>query len=187
MLRVLDHRRLLERVHYRNSVGHPLYGQNWVLDDQIQALAEACDYLTSRPNPFRKTVNTNNMWFYTNHPDDFKHLGAIEGSRVEYCTEADVCLQPGVITLNNPQHQYRTYFKDRWITREQLAAIMRYFDTRRDQFRMGPGFNELVAGRRIWLASNHFVDHNEPGAELLINLACPGLVRKTLPIVARAK
>jgi len=186
MLRQTSMPSLLERLYIRNSNVH-LYYKSPVKDHEQEALIETCEYLNSQPNPFRKSVNSSTMWIYTNHPDDFKHLGAIEGSRVEYCTEADVCLQPGVVTLNNPQHQYRTYFKDRWLSREQLASVVRYFSTRSDQFRMAPSFQDLVAGRRMWMTSNHFVDHNEPGAELLINLACPGLVRKTLPIVARAK
>jgi hypothetical protein len=43
----------------------------------------------------------------------------------------------------------------------------------------------LVEGRRMWLMGNYFVDHNEPQADFLINMAVPGIVKKTLPIVAR--
>jgi hypothetical protein len=39
----------------------------------------------------------------------------------------------------------------------------------------------------MWLMSNYFVDHNEPRADFLINMAVPGVVRKTLPIIGRAK
>jgi hypothetical protein len=52
---------------------------------------------------------------------------------------------------------------------------------------MGPGFKKLVQGKRMWMAANHFVDHNEPNADFLINMAVPGIVRKTLPIIGRAK
>jgi len=43
----------------------------------------------------------------------------------------------------------------------------------------------LVNGRRMWLMGNYFVDHDEPQADFLINMAVPGIVKKTLPIVAR--
>ena len=85
------------------------------------------------------------------------------------------------------KHLYRTYFRDRWLGNEELTVLRRYFDSRPDMFRLGPGFKKLVQGKRMWMAANHFVDHNEPNADFLINMAVPGIVRKTLPIVARDK
>lgn len=187
MLRVLSQHQVLERITYRNSVTRQMYKQRPVLEDQAQALLEACDYLTSRPNPFRKNVSSGIIWFYTNNPEDFARLDVFEGARVESWVQADVCLEPGVITLNNPQHQYRTFFRERWLSQDQLTAIKRYFSTRPGQFRLSPGFRMLIEGTRMWMTANHFVDHDEPLADFLINLACPGIVRKTLPIVARAK
>jgi len=185
MLRVLNTAQIQQRIHYRNGTTRDLYRNSPVTEDQAQTLLEACDYLNSRLNPYRKNVSTSHVWFYTNHPADFDRLESFEGSRIESGTEADVCLEPGVVTLTRPQHEYRTYFKERWLGSDQLSTIIRYFGSRATQFRLSPGFRMLVEGQRIWMTANHFVDHNEPHADFLINLACPGIVRKTLPIVAR--
>ena len=56
---------------------------------------------------------------------------------------------------------------------------------RAGQFRLSPGFRMLVEGKRMWLMDSYFVDHDEPKADLLISMAVPGIVKKTLPIVAR--
>jgi len=185
MLRVLDPQQIQQRIHYRNSTTRDMYRNSPVLEDQAQTLLEACDYLTSRPNTFRKNVSSGIVWFYTNNLEDFDRLAAFENSTVESISEADVCLEPGVVTLTKPRHQYRTYFKERWLSQDQVSTIKRYFGARPSQFRLSPGFRMLIEGTRAWMTANHFVDHDEPQADFLINMACPGIVRKTLPIVAR--
>ena len=185
MLRVLDPQQIQQRIHYRNSTTRDMYRNSPVLEDQAQTLLEACDYLTSRPNTFRKNVSSGIVWFYTNNLEDFDRLAAFENSTVESISEADVCLEPGVVTLTRPRHQYRTYFRERWLSQDQVTAIKRYFGARPSQFRLSPGFRMLIEGTRAWMTANHFVDHDEPQADFLINMACPGIVRKTLPIVAR--
>jgi len=185
MLRVLDTEQVKQRIEYRNGTTYQQRKNIRVMEDQTITLLEACDYLSSRPNPFRKNVSTSIIWFYTNHPEDFDRLAAFENSRVESISEADVCLEPGVVTLTRPRHNYRTYFRERWLSSDQVSTIQRYFGARTDQFRLSPGFRMLIEGTRMWMTANHFVDHNEPQADFLINMACPGIVRKTLPIVAR--
>jgi len=100
-------------------------------------------------------------------------------------TQVRVSLQPDAVTLRNPRHAYRTFFRERWLKDHELRNIREYFQARPDQFRLSPGFEMLVTGRRMWLMGNYFVDHNEPQADFLINMAVPGIVKKTLPIVAR--
>jgi hypothetical protein len=124
---------------------------------------------------------------YTNNLEDFADITSIPGGEILYINQAEVTLNPNAVTLKNPRHAFRTYFRERWLSNDDLSILRRYFDTRRDMFRLGPGFSNLVIGRRMWLMSNYFVDHDEPNADFLINMAVPGIVRKTLPIIARAK
>jgi hypothetical protein len=124
---------------------------------------------------------------YTNNPEDFDDIKSIPTGEILYINQAEITLNPNAVTLKNPRHAFRTYFRERWLSNDELATLRRYFDTRRDIFRLGPGFAKLVKGRRMWIMSNYFVDHDEPNADFLINIAVPGIVRKTLPIIARAK
>jgi hypothetical protein len=109
----------------------------------------------------------------------------VGGSVVCNCTQVNVSLQADAVTLKNPRHTYRTFFRERWLKDYELQNIREYFNARSDQFRLSPGFQLLVDGRRMWLMANYFVDHNEPQADVLISMAIPGIVKKTLPIVAR--
>ena len=188
MMRLVDHKSIDNNIYWRNT-----YLQNWrssgtrtVISDRDQErLHEVCDLLLAIKNPFKKVVCNNTMWFYTNTPEDFRAVVACPGTKLVERKQADVCLPTDCVVLNNPQHKFRTYFRERYLDESQRELIKKYFITRADQFRPSPGFKMLLNGKRMWIPSNYFVDHNDEKDPLFINLACPQLVRKTLPIQAR--
>ena len=186
-LRDLKHEKINQSIRYRNEWISRRGGASTITSSVQEILHEACDYLLTRTHPYKKVVCGNGIWLYTNNPEDFEDIAIIPTGRVLYINQAEVTLTPNAVTLKHPRHAFRTYFRERWLTNDELSTLRRYFDTRREMFRLGPGFAKLVEGRRMWLASNFFVDHNEPHADCLISMAVPGIIRKTLPIIARAK
>ena len=186
-MRELKHERINQSSRYRNEWIARRGGARHISPTVQQILHDACDYLLTRAHPFKKVVCGNGIWLYTNNPEDFADIVSIPTGEILYINQAEVTLTANAVTLKHPKHAFRTYFRERWLSNDDLAILRRYFDTRRDIFRLGPGFANLVTGRRMWLMSNYFVDHDEPRADFLINMAVPGIVRKTLPIIARAK
>jgi hypothetical protein len=186
-LRELKHSRIDQAITYRNEWIARRGGARTVTTETRKILHQACDYLLACKNPYKKVVCGNGLWIYTNNLEDFKDIANIPDGEIMYINQAEVTLTPDVVTLKNPKHAFRTYFKERWLSDNELANLRRYFQARDEMFRQGPGFANLVKGRRMWMMSNYFVDHNEPNADFLINIAVPGIVRKTLPIIARAK
>jgi len=186
-LRDPRHEKIDQTIAYRNEWIGRRGGAKTITPTERQILHDACDYLLTRSHPFKKVVCGNGIWLYTNNPEDFEDIAVIPTGQVLYINQAEVTMTPNAVTLKYPRHAFRTYFRERWLTNDELTTLRRYFDTRRDIFRLGPGFAKLVQGRRMWVAGNHFVDHNEPNADFLINMAVPGVVRKTLPIIGRAK
>jgi hypothetical protein len=184
VLRDLDPIKALKSIHYRNTWS-PSVHRLKISEQEQHDLIQVCDYLLARVHPFKRIVNTHSMYLYTNDPGDFQNLNGVGGLVVCNCTQVNVCLQSDAVTLKNPRHSYRTFFRERWLRDHELQNIREYFRARSNQFRLSPGFQMLVEGRRMWLMGNYFVDHNEPQADLLINMAVPGIVKKTLPIVAR--
>ena len=188
IMRLVDHKSIDNNIYWRNT-----YLQNWrssgtrtVISDRDQErLHEVCDLLLAIKNPFKKVVCNNTMWFYTNTPEDFTAVVACPGTKLVERKQANVCLPADCVVLNNPQHKFRTYFRERYLDEPQRELIKKYFITRTDQFRPSPGFKMLLNGKRMWIPSNYFVDHNDEKDPLFINLACPQLVRNTLPIQAR--
>ena len=186
-LRELRHEKIDQTVRYRNEWIARRGGARHISTEVQHTLHEACDYLLTRTHAYKKVVCGNGIWLYTNNPEDFADIGTIPTGEILYINQALVTLTPDAVTLKNPHHAFRTYFRERWLSNDELTMLRRYFDTRKNMFRQGPGFAKLITGRRMWLMSNYFVDHDEPNADFLINMAVPGIVRKTLPIIARAK
>jgi hypothetical protein len=185
VLRDLDPIKVLKSIQQRNAWAPATHYRLKISEEEQHDLIQVCDYLLARSHPFKRTVSTNSVYLYTNHPTDFQNLNGVGGLIVTNHTQVNVSLQSNAVTLKNPRHKYRTFFRERWLRDYELKNIREYFLARPDQFRLSPGFELLVNGRRMWLMANYFVDHNEPQADLLINMAVPGVVKKTLPIVAR--
>lgn len=188
MMRQLSHKNIDNNINWRNT-----YLQNWrgrpsrlpISDRERQRLHDVCDLLLDIKSPFKKVVCNNTIWFYTNTPEDFQSVVLHPGTKLIEHKQADVCLPADCVILNNPRHKFRTYFRERFLDDSQREIIKKYFIARPDQFRPGPGFKMILNGTRQWIPSNYFVDHNDEKDAFFINLACPQLVRKTLPIQAR--
>lgn len=188
MMRQLSHKSIDSNINWRNT-----YLQNWrsssgrmpIADRERERLHRVCDLLLAIKNPFKKVVCNNTMWFYTNHPEDFSAVVVHPGTKLLEHKQADVCLPPDCVLLKEPKHKFRTYFRERFLDDSQREIIKKYFNARTDQFRPGPGFKMLLNGTRLWMPSNYFVDHNDEKDAFFINLACPQLVRKTVPIRTR--
>ena len=185
VLRDLDPIKVLKSIQQRNAWAPATHYRTKISEEEQHDLIQVCDYLLARTHPFKRTVSTHIMYIYTNDPSDFRNLNGVGGLVVCNRTQVNVSLQTDAVTLKNPRHAYRTFFRERWLKDYELRNIREYFQARSDQFRLSPGFQLLVDGRRMWLMSNYFVDHNEPQADVLISMAVPGIVKKTLPIVAR--
>jgi hypothetical protein len=185
-LRELDHASIDTAVRYRNSWTQSRITPH-VNVQQQSILHQTCDFLLTRTQPYKKMVSGHKMWLYTNHPEDFQDLGVIPTQKIKRIDRAVLTLAPDAVTLVNPQHCFRTYFRERWINKDEIERLRRYFSARPDQFRLSPSFERFVKGNRVYLSSNNFVDHNEPNADVLISMVVPGATRKTLPIVSRAK
>lgn len=186
-LRVLSHDVIDENVTYRNEWIARRGGAKTVDAKQIQILHTACDYLLSRKNQYKKVVYGNGIWLYTNNPEDFQDINCVPSGKVLYVNQVELSITPNAVVLKNPKYDYRTYFKERWLANDELSTLRQYFKTRKNLFRLGPGFTRLIDGSRMWMTSNYFVDHDEPNADFLINLVVPNIVRKTLPIIKRDK
>lgn len=185
-LRTLNHKLIDQAVTYRNmwKLGRPSW-LSAVSAEQKSDLHVMCDYLLSKGSSHKRVISGNGIWIYTNDLACWQDIKQ-NTSNVHYhfSSEAVVCLPPDAVVLKHPKHQFRTYFKNCWFNTDQLDSIRKYFLSRRDQFQASPSFHNFLIGQRQWISNYNFVDHNDAKIELFINLACPGIVSKTMPIVA---
>lgn len=160
----------------------------WVLPvtpEQERELHIACDYfLEHKSIDYRKVICGNYIYVYTNKPQDWSQVEqALPFAKLLSATEIKVTLPRDCVVLKKPKNKFRTYFKEKFMSDSDINNVRRFFGARQTQFKPSPAFNYLLIGKKSFIESHHFVDHDDSNFEFLINLACPGIVSKTLPIV----
>lgn len=127
------------------------------------------------------------VYLYTNDPDIADHLEAQEYIRNVFVTEADLVKPAGVVELKNPRWAYRSYFRERYLGEERGSTLSRFLVSRKDCF----GYSSTLYSRMQSehslrrSMSHYFVDHNDLRDIQMLDLVCPGIIRKTLPIKAK--
>jgi hypothetical protein len=136
--------------------------------------------------PDIKPINSwHSRFYYTNSDTAIDKLTRISEIRVVQYREADVCLPDGVLLRKNNPYQYRTYFRERRINdpasgAEFLESINKYGN----YFRLNDSTRQrLASGKYKYpFCSHSFIEHNNPGDRLMLEMLLPGFFGTTLPI-----
>jgi len=156
-----------------------------ITDRHIKNLHGFYDHAMSAQEPFKMTVTGDQVWIYANNLKFLTNFDTLPGVVLSRYTEAVIDRPLDTIRLRDPQHTHRTYLREQAITAEQRQRLQDFFNNYHDSIRLSPSLNKWIvyaAGRRIF--GYYFVDHDDDGWLVLLNLLQPGLVRKTVQIIA---
>jgi len=134
---------------------------------------------------YRLTIQRYDGHLYTN---DTKLIDAV--TQFDYITETastQVELSAvGTLELKNPQHAYRTYFKNQRIAITDKQRLTNFIFNYPD-VRVGPGLRLFLTEwpRDTRLEQNYFIDHNDMGFITMLQLVCPATCKKTLKLIKR--
>jgi hypothetical protein len=168
----------------RRNINAMAWRREPITDDWAAKLHDMCDILAGFKEPCRLTVHTDWLYVYTNNLGDLESIIAFDphGNGVR----ARVELPRDVVLLENPQHQYRSYFRGRMLNQEQGQALRRFLLNRGDCYRLTPGLHDrLSTSRHVYVQDHFFIDHNDLRDIQMLSLVAPGIIRKTLPIQAK--
>lgn len=144
----------------------------------------AFDQLKNITNPYKKTVYSNWVYFYTNDVDDINSLTNGPMKQVGSITQAVITHERGTVGHLDPKYKYRTYFTSHRPTPEQIETFHQFVTNCGDDVKISPGFKEwLNSNHRYWVLDHHYIDHNDTKILTMIALINPRLIRKTKPIV----
>jgi len=185
---ILNHRRewqhsLAQRWGQSTTLAGPKITQ-----DMENHLLQMYDFLESIAQDHKLVLELNHARIYTN---DLLLLCAVD--RLSFLThkefsQATISRPRDTVALQNPQYQYRMYFRTQRLNTDQLKTLKKFLLSQQDQIRLSPALKDLVRGNwATCLWSHHFVDHNDPGFEIMLCLVQPGARRKTLAIIAADK
>jgi hypothetical protein len=163
------------------------YGWNrtYLTLDQVVAVAHWLHDFEQRHSEVKAVNSWHTRFYYTNDVDDIHSLAQCPEIRVVDFREADVCLTDGVLIRKNNPYQYRTYFRERKMSdpAEGIAFLER-ISAYGDYFGLNPTTRRRLAfGRhRYPFTRSCWVDHNNPGDRVLLEMLLPGFLGRTIAI-----
>lgn len=103
--------------------------------------------------------------------------------------EAVIDRPRNTVRLESSQFDHRSYFAEKSIDPAVKQNLKKYLMAQSD-LRIGPGLKTWLneqhyysRWRQNWSQRYFFIDHNDAGFPVMINLIVPGLIRKTISIV----
>lgn len=133
---------------------------------------------------FKLVVSMDQAHVYTNDSDLIDAIDCLPMLRHKTLTQAKVTRPKNTIQLQNPLHQYRTYFKATKLTTVQKQQLMDFLNNQAGHIRISPALKQWFGQGFNRTQDYFFVDFNSPSWASMLALVTPGLTRKTLCIVA---
>jgi len=183
-VRGLSHESIDHRAHWHNM--HSTRRYTSIVDDEARKnLHDLLDRLTSLGE--HKVVFTcDYVYIYSNSVTDLQSFITLPYTQHYWATQAVINRARDTLLLKNPKHQYRTFFRERYMTKESTNVLVKFLLSRGDCFRITRELHrKLSKGNNFYTLSHYFVDHNNMQDLVMLQLVCPDVVRKTLTIKAK--
>ena len=173
------------QIHQRQP-GSWYWSQLEITDEDVANLHRMCDFLLGDDRERKLVIAGSWFYFYTNDQSFVRAvmgLPWIDQDRLQW-TEVELHGQPNAVIRQSNPYGLRTYFRSMILDerkRTTLATILR----QQQDIRLSPSLQQWVEHPR-WnrTLDYHFIDHDDSGIITLLGLIEPGLIRRTLPIVA---
>ena len=181
-LRKLDHDEVDKIIDFRNS-----WTRHGVISEQIKRdLHITCDCLLDIANPYKITISSNWLYFYTNNPEDIESLAKTSPMKLlGKISEVEITHAQDAIGLKNPRHLFRTYVHSHRPTQAQRDSLREFLRHNKKYVRTSPSLKDFLSpkSKSLWMMNYFFIDHSDMKMVTALALMNPKLIRKTMPIV----
>lgn len=189
LLRKLDHKKIDSVIRWRNTRPRRGFVVQSIKPEQARALHDMCDLLLGLGDQWHKTCYIDHLHVYTNDQQHVQQLVSSPLVKYVYVTAANVNRPNDKILVTWPRASWRTYFRERVLTSEQTEVLRNFITSRRDHCKASRSFSRALvhAQWRCYVRYHYYIDHDDPQLPLLLSLACPDMIRRTVPIEAKYK
>ena len=161
-----------------------------------QQLTQTFDFFKHAPAKFKLTFSWEYCYVYTN---EFAWIQSLpqECSYITHFTLSQaVADRPrDQVSLLNPTHKYRTWFREKAVTAEVRTRLLNWVQAQEPgEVKLSNSLNYWLNNTEVWGHSNKcwlqrhfFVEHNSPQYETMLNMIMPQMIRKTQPVSQRTK
>ena len=169
----------------KHNAQHTILTRRWneITDQVEQDLYDFADILRNSGVDLKLVVSANYGWVYTNSLELISQLKPMRMLTGKKYSEAVVDRPKNTIKLQNPRHQFRSYFKITKITNQQKDMLVNFLNNQQSGIRISPSLAEWTTSAFYRTQDYFFVDHNEMSWLTMLGLVHPGLIRKTQQII----
>jgi len=153
----------------------------------VERLRTLGNLLTSVKDKIKFVVSYDRGYVYANDIDILKTIQDIDFLDNFQIYRAVVTGPRDTILLKNPRWSQRTYFRSLKLTDLEKKTLIDYLKSR-ENIRMSPGLIYWILAsshRATWTQRHFFIDHNDDGELLFLNMVRPNISRCTMQIIAK--
>lgn len=155
-----------------------------ITEKTVQDLHAVADQLLNTQAEFKLVVTVDQGYVYTNDLSLINQLSSLPELNYKTYARAQITRPKNTIALRNPRHQFRTYFKTVKLSTEQKDYLMDFLYNQRNVVRVSSALQRWIDQPFNRTQDYFFVDHDTESWLTLLGLVHPGIVRKTMHIIA---
>lgn len=180
-----DHTELDNKIEFRNSGGAYGWRNRPVSAEEASNLHNFIDVVGTL-SEHKIMLSFDYAYIYSNSITDLETLANLPYVLNPHPTYAVINRPRDTVLLTDPKYKYRTFFKERYLTENNMASLSKFLLNRKDCFSITEYLEKrLITGGNFYTMSHYFVDHNNMEDLVMLQIVCPGIVRKTMTIQAK--
>lgn len=159
--------------------------KNLITTEEVENLKKVCALLAQYRDSMKFVISYHTGYVYTN---DLKLAAELELLVGYVRVQQAVQTRPsGTIALKNPRWTHRTYFRSITVSESAKNTLVEYLNSR-ENVRLSPGLTYWSKHNNAWnnwIQSYYFIDHNNDGEVLFLNMVVPRITGRTMQIIAK--
>ena len=173
-----------ERVRNRWPQNNFVRPHSAITDTTRETLYAFADFLRMATDPYKMVISVNQCWIYSNSVNLLERIDRLPFVRNTKFTESVIVRPKNTVALQNPRHQHRSYFRTVKLTAQERQQIMTFLQGQ-DNVRISPALKQWMTTPFNRTQDYFFVDYDSESWLTMLGLVRPGLIRKTVQIVAK--
>lgn len=178
------------RTHMRQRwpSGYNSFARLDISDENRADIHAMADFIQSIKD-YKLVIENKTLRFYTNDIEVLDAIFNMDFVSDKRYTQVVVDRPKNTVRLRNPQHRLRSYFKETRVTPEEKQTIAQFL-LNQPGIRIGQGLKDWLNETRLTYGAKYtrdyfFVDYNSESWLTMLALVRPGLIRRTVDIIAK--
>ena len=162
--------------------------------DEVQ-LTQTFEFLRAAPGPIKLTFSWDFCYVYTNDLDWILTLPVVCPYITVFNVSETVIDRPrDQVSLLNPTHQYRTWFREKIVGHDVKQRLANWIAAQGTDVKPSNSLTKWLEStdgfghyNKFCLQRHFFIEHNSPQYETMLSMVMPSMIRKTQSVCQRTK